>query len=311
MALFSLTEDVAGIDIADGTITASHVNRTGRGVVELRHAGWTTYDPGISDRGLASAVRGLWRQCGMPTTTVCSCLRSHSLAFRHFKYENITSEELAPALWLQGEETLQMPRRDIAMDWRLNPGTPSGGKTTEGLLLAASKQAVDRQLDILAMAGLYPVILDVGSMAIGNLFLELNPGSVPQEPLCLMSLSPHAADVAILCDRERIYPHTITFQAATGQASLPYLCENIADVLKHYQYKLRRDPVKRLVVTGQTPEPERLSAAFQERIGLPVDVWDPLPRLEVRGSGLARRLAADKSVGPLLATSLGLALRRD
>lgn len=310
MAPFSLTEDVAGIDIADGTITAARIHQTRRGVVELRNAGWASYDPGTSERALASAVRALWRQCGMTTTTVCSCLRSRSLAFHYFKYENISSKDLASALWLQGEEALQLPRQDIAIDWHVNP-TAENSATKEGILMAAPTKAVDQHLGVLEMAGLYPVILDVGSMAIGNLFLELSDGDRPRDAVCIMSFSPHVADVAILDHRECIYPHTIVFQSATWQSSRDYLCENIADVLKYHHYKLRHDPVKRLVVTGGIPEPEQLSAALQERFHLPVDVWDPLSRVKVRGSALARRLAADKTAGPLLATSLGLALRRD
>ena len=311
-----VTEDVAGLDIADGYITAARFKSTRRGGWELRNAGWVPYDSRLSDKELVAKVRTLWRQCKIPTTTVCSCMRSRAFAFHYFKYAKVSKEELASALWLQGEEMLQMPRKDIAIDWRLNRAEgnsrdPSGETATEGILFAAPLKAVEHHLEILEMAGLYPVILDVGSLAIGNLFLELRDGVVAPETLCLMNLSDHVADVVIFRNCEWIYPHTIVFRTATWEQSMAYLCESVNDVLKYYQYKLRQEPVTRLVITGRIPAPEQLPAILQKGTGLPTEIWNPLPWLKVGVSGLARQLASDPHVGPLLATSLGLAMRRD
>lgn len=309
-------EDVAGLDIADSYIAAARIGSGRHGVVELRNAGWSFYNPGLTDKALAAQIRTLWRRCGMPTTTVCSILRNPSIAFHYFKLGNVSEDELEAALWLQGEEILQKPRDEIAIDWHLNRPAGAGQETTtgsasEGVLVAAPLKDVDRHISILEMAGLYPVILDVGSTAISNIFLRLSDGSVGTETLCLVNLSEHFADMAILCDSDWIYPHAIVFHTTAVEQATAYLCDSINNVLKYHQYKLHRNPATRLLVAGQITAPAQLLNALQNGTGLPVEIWDPLQKIKVGASGLARKLAASPGIGPLLATSFGLALRRD
>jgi len=64
------------------------------------------------------------------------------------------------------------------------------------------------------------------------------------------------------------------------------------------------------VVTGRIPS-EPLGRVMTDRVGLPVEVWDPLSRLAIKGRRLRRRLERSPGLGPLLAASLGLALRRN
>ncbi len=316
MANTFLTEDVAGLDIADTYVAATRIGSTPNGGLELRNAGWVIHEPGLPDTVLASAIRSLWRRCGMPTSTVCSAMHNPSIAFRYFKHGNVSPSELEAALWLQGEELLHKSRGEIAMDWLLNRSAcgctpPDGEVANEGILVAVPAKDVDRHLAILEMAGLFPVILDVGCLALSNIFLELCRESVAKGPLCLINLSDHFADMAIVCDADWIYPHAIVFNATRPEDSIAYLCDSINNVLRFHQYKLHRSPVTRIVIAGKLPIPSQLQAALQKGAGLPVEIWNPLQKMTVRPAGLARRLAANPDIGPLLATSLGLALRRD
>jgi Tfp pilus assembly PilM family ATPase len=307
-------EDVAGLDIVAGNITASRIEIVSGGRMELCQAGWTTYDPDMPDKQLADVIRKLWRQSGMPTTTVCASLRSRSLVLHYFRFENIPVDELEPALWLKAEETLQMRRSQIVIDWHLNRNlgknrNPAEEKIVEGVLIAAPQQDVDQQLKLLTMAGLFPVILDVGSMAVANLFLALKGNDLSPEPVCVTNLSTRTADIAILANRQWIYPQTVISRAADWEQAIPFLCENIMDALKYYEFKQHHTPVTRLILTGATAD--KLAGALRQRLNLPVETWDPLSSMSIPSSALSQRLTQTTHGGQMLASSLGLALRGD
>ena len=92
---------------------------------------------------------------------------------------------------------------------------------------------------------------------------------------------------------------------------MAYLCESVGDVLKYYRYKLRQEPVTRLYVAGKLDAAGQVCDVLNRHIDLPVEIWDPLTQVTVNNARLAQRLADGKNSGALLATSLGLALRKD
>ena len=79
----------------------------GRKKIVLTHAGWQEYAPDASDDEIAQVIRKLWRKTRMPTRTVCGGLQSRSLCLKYFRYPDLSQMELASALKLEAEETLQ------------------------------------------------------------------------------------------------------------------------------------------------------------------------------------------------------------
>ena len=309
-------EDVAGLDLGDGLMVVTRLTTSRSGQLELSHAGWAEYDPDASPQVIANSLRRLWATAGMPTSTVCVRVRSPALVLRYFRLTNLAEHEWASALWLKAEEALQMSRGDIAADWHLNRRPRAGqragaGDVVEGLLVAAPRVDVDRTLDMLLLAGLYPVIVDVGCLAACNLVVALSPETVAAEPVCVVNLSRYAADIVVLFREGAVYPHTVSRRVSSWDESVPYLCENILDVLKYQEFKLHEDPVRRVLLTGRMPESDPSGVRIAEAIGVPVEKWDPLKHVSVRRRRLARVLDRELDLGPLLATSMGLALRRD
>ena len=161
-------ENIAGINIGDGVVSAARIVRRGRKKIMLTHAGWMEYAPDASDAEIVKVIRTLWKTIKMPTHTVCTGLQSRSLCLKYFKYPDLAPRELASALKLEAEETLQLPPEEIMMDWHLNrpasdPYTQLG-EQLQGVLIAVGKEQVNRNLNLLKRAGLYPVIMDVGCM---------------------------------------------------------------------------------------------------------------------------------------------------
>ena len=308
------TSDIAGVNFGDSHITATRLRGKGSGPYSLTHAGWIPYDPGASEKEIASAVKSLWRKFRFPTKTVCASLRSASLVVRYFKYPAMSEDELESALELQAEEALQVPRDKLLVDWHLNRGGVTSGGVTgvgrliEGVLAAAPAKDVDRLLSILSMAGLDPIILDVRAMAVANLYSVIADKHT-DAVTCLVNLSPHSADVVVLSKVGGIYPHTVFCRASAWTEAPSFLCENIRDVMKYSEFKLDWEPVERVVLTGEIPTDAEFVGKIQEGVRLPVERWDPLASLVRKSSGVQALLGDTSGNRAMLVPSLGLALR--
>lgn len=307
-------EDVVGLDIGDGVISVARVRLGRDGVLRLRNAGWAESPAGATDRELADAIRKVWRSGNVPSHTVCAAFRSPSIALRYFKYPALSHEEFESALRLEAEESLQLPPKEVALDWHLNAGAQPippgiGNYPREGLLAAAPEKEVNRFLAVLRMAGLYPVVVDLGVTAMCNIFQALHPASKSTGSACLVNLTHQYADIAVLFGRGGIYARTVSARTGAWESSLDYLAESVGDVLKFYEFKLRHEAVSRLFIAGRIPPTSDFVDRLRRQIGVPVEPWDPLSQIEPDSSRVRRLLDRRQTIPPMI-ISIGLALRR-
>ncbi len=305
--------DIAGIHLGDSHITATRVVTKGKDRPIITHAGWIPYDASAPEKDIAAILKSFWRSARIPTKMVCASLRSPAMVMRYFKIPAMSPAELKAALTLQAEEALQLTRDKLSVDWHIQ-NRPTGGAAignpmVDGILAAAPVKDVERQLAILTLAGLDPVIVDVRAMAVANLFLSLDD-QAGESSVCLVNMTPHSADVIVIRKLGGLYPYTAFCRASTWEQSPGFLSENIRDVLKYSEFKLDWDSVKRVLLTGEVPEPKEFIEHLRKDLNLPVEVWNPLAAMTVRDHRVKDRLAESVASASLLVPSLGLALRR-
>ncbi|MBN3037927.1 MAG: pilus assembly protein PilM [Candidatus Omnitrophica bacterium] len=305
-------EAVAGLDVGENYIAAACLSPERDGHIKVEHLGWVDKRPDASLKVVASLIKGLWRKNRISTRTVSTCLHSPSLVLKYFKYSNLPSQELESTLRLEAEQIFNKPQRELFIDWHLFSADSSARKeivngTQHGILFAVPGETVKKQLSILEMAGLYPVMMDVGCTATSNLFLKLrNPA--PDNVHCLVNIADHRADVSILSAGPFIYPRVIYSQAVSWSERLDYLIKNIEDILRYYQFKLRRKPVNKLIFTGQLPANGGLQKEIKKALDLPVEFWNPLNELSLKRDIPDKKLQV---LGPAMSVCLGLAMRRE
>ncbi len=307
-------ENIAGINIADGVVSAARIVRRGRRKIALTHAGWMEYAPDATDDEIIQVIRKLWKKIRMPTRTVCAGLHTRSLCLKYFKYPDLAPRELTSALNLEAEESLQLPPDQIALDWHLNrpkndPYTQLG-EQLHGILVAVAKNEVNNQLVLLKKAGLFPVITDVGCTSLCNLFLALRGDKVNNDnAVCVVNLSRYNADISILYNDHYIYPRTIISRSAEWSSKIQYLIENISDALLYYHVKVDKTPVTQLVLTGFVPSEPEFVGQIHDTIGLPTEVWSPLKDENFIVPNTFKSAKENTVISPLMTTSLGLGLR--
>lgn len=306
-------EDMVGLDWSDGEITAARVDVSPLGAVRLLNVGWAQIPEGASDKDLATAIRRVWRASAMPSYTVAVSIRSRSVVVRPFNYPSLRPEELTAALRLEAEESLQLPPEEVAVDWHLNDDRNALAKGSDvrpasGLLVAAPLKEVEQHRAILQMAGLYPVVMDLGATAVANLYQVMHREPKACEDVCVLNMTRQSADISILFEGHGLYARALHARGETWDTSLSTLIEGLQDALKYFVFKLRGQPVRRVVVTGRVPTQADFLQLVRAKLDVPVETWDPLAKIQGVPARVRQRLAAAQP--PPLAIGMGLSLRR-
>ncbi len=305
-------ETVAGVDISDGGVAVACVVPRRGGGLDVTHAGYAEIPGGTQETDIAGIVRSVWRHAAMPTYTVASCLNTGSLLLQYFHYQDLSEDETRSALRLEAEESLQVPAKDLLFDWHaLARKEASAGKTTarEGVLVAAPRAAVDQHRGVLASAGLYPVVLDVGALAVCNLWLHLSGGRQPDDVVFAVNLTRQSAHLVILAADGRVYPRTIVCGSGDWSTSIDYLVDNITGQEDYAETKLGMPPVRRILLTGSIPGGGAFIDRVQALVAHPVEGWTPMAGEQVSVARRASRLKTNPDLARRMTVSLGLALR--
>lgn len=305
-------ETVAGVDISDGGVAVACVVPRRGGGLNVTHAGYAEIPGDAKDADVAATVRAVWKQAAIPTYTVASGLNTGSLLLQYFHYRNLSEDETRSALRLEAEESLQVPAKDLLFDWHGVTSAAAAADRTparEGVLVAAPRAAVDQHRAILASAGLFPVVLDVGALAVCNLWLHLDGARLRDEVVFAVNLTRQSAHLVILASDGRVYPRTIVCGSGDWGTSIDYLVDNITGQEDYAETKLGLPPVRRILMTGSIPGGGAFLEKIQSRVAHPVEGWTPMAGEQVSVSRRASRLKTDPDFARRMTVSLGLALR--
>jgi Tfp pilus assembly PilM family ATPase len=295
-------EDVVGLDINSGRLTAAHFARTEQGM-KLDRLVTGDYPPELSDRQIASRIRAFWKKEKLPGRIVRTCLHSRALLVRYFQYSNLNTEELGMALSLEAEETLQRPAPELCIDWHLNSSAESDLSKLTGTLVAAPRKTVRRHLDLIQAAGLYSVNVETSCSALCNCY-SFFFGKKETSPVCLVNLADRTADI-IMRTESCIYPRTLFSADEPWETNSDYLLENIQNALLYYHLKIKQGPVERVVLIGKIPAPQHFPGKLERKVSLPVEVLDVCSHPDI---GIEKQ-KLPTSGNCNIATAIGLALR--
>ena len=298
---------MVGLDVSDTHLAAVQLAFGPDDSIRLEAAGWSTPPPNADLPQMATAVRQLFRTAGLSRDAVCTAIASSGLVVKHFRHTHLSAAELTHALSIEAEETLQLAKAQFYMDWHSNTD-PANEGPIDGVLVATPKTELDRHLQMLAMADIYPRIVDVGCLAVCNLYQILKGNIAANQATAVVCLAQKRADIAILSSKRQVFPRTDFSPRATWAETETYLAECLSETIKYHQFVLHRPPVTRLVLTGTVHQPESLITHFRTLVEQ-TDFWNPIPDLHSIVNRLHSKL--NTKIGAQLATSLGLALRRD
>ncbi len=275
---------------------------------------------------------------------VCASISGNAVIVKKITLPLMTEAELAQSIHWEAEQYIPFDIQDVNLDYQiLEPGPTTDARTTmDVLLVAAKKDKIGDYTSAITQAGRSPVIVDVDAFALQNAY-EANYGLDPRAVIVLLNAGASAINVNVIEGGQSVFTRDIsmggsaytdalqkeldlTYEAAeqlkkgipvdgaTYEEALPILHavnENVLlEIQKTFDFfkaTARSEKVDRIVVSGGASRVDRFLEMLTERLGVPVEEFDPFKQVSCDVALLGDQpgdLAASAAV------AVGLALRK-
>ncbi len=344
MALFGRKKTTVGLDIGSGLIKLVVVSH-GSGEPVLTKVAFTSVvddaivEGEIMDPGLvADAVKGLLASAGVKHKDVVIAVGGRDVIIKKIQMDRMKEADARSMIRWEAEQHVPFDMENVELDFQILDPEGDGLQMTV-LLVAAKRELIEHKLTLLGEVGLQPSIIDVDAFALHNAF-EVNHPDAMHGVVGLVNIGHEMTQVNILDDGIPVLNRDIPLgtrrfredlqrerglSADEADAMLrapdhdpalaPFLesrGEELAVGIERAAAFLQSsnrsgNSVARLYITGGGSRIPGLSRVLADRLRIPVQMANPLERLQV-AEGVFDAMEIDQ-VAPLLMLPIGLALR--
>ncbi|HET8650733.1 MAG TPA: type IV pilus assembly protein PilM [Gemmatimonadales bacterium] len=344
MALFGRKRTTVGLDIGSGLIKLVAISHSGGEPVLTKVATTAVVDDAIvegeiMDPGLvAEAIKGLMSTAGIKSKQVVCAVGGRDVIVKKIAMDRMKEAEARSMIRWEAEQHVPFDMENVELDFQiLDP--EAEGLQMNALLVAAKRELIEHKMSLLADVGLEASIIDVDAFALHNAF-EINYPDAMNGMVGLVNVGHEMTQVNILDDGIPVLNRDIPIgtrrfredmqrergiSAEEADAMLranetsdllaPFLetrGEELAVGIERAAAFLQSGSrsgagLSRLYTTGGGARIPGLTHVLADRLRLPVQLANPLERLQV-ADGVFDLMDMDQ-VAPLLMLPIGLALR--
>src|SRR5262245_58374724 len=344
MGLFSRARVSVGLDIGSGLIKVAVVSHQSGEPVLTKVAFAPLVDDAIvegevMDPGIvADAVRGLFSMADLKPKSVVTAVGGRDVIIKKIPMDRMKESEAREVIRWEAEQHVPFDMDNVELDFQILDPDGDGLQMTV-LLVAAKRELIDHKIALLAEVGVDPGVIDVDSFALHNAF-ELSYPEGMKGVVGLVNIGHEMTNVNILDDgipvltrdlpvgtrrfredlqRERGLSAADADKLLQGfeanEVLTPFLQsrgEELAVGVERAAAFLQTaarstNSLTRLYTSGGGARIPGLSKMLSERLKLPVELANPIKRLQV-ADGVFEGMNIDE-VAPLLMLPVGLALR--
>jgi type IV pilus assembly protein PilM len=347
--LFSRAKGLVGLDIGSSAMKLVELKEK-KGEFWLQRLGVEPLSPeaivdgSIMDSSLVvDAIHRLNEATGVKLQDYATSLSGHSVIVKRIQIPAMAAEDLAEQIRWEAEQYIPFDINDVRLDYvALDEGEP--GQENMGVLLVAVKRdKVNDYVSVISQAGKTPVLVDVDAFAVQNAY-EVNYELDPTKVVALVNIGASVANINILVRGETSFwrdisaggnqfsealqrEFNLSFEQAErlkrGQAVDRYQPSDARSVLDTVSEELASEiqktfdffaatssegPVDEILLSGGCALTPNLQQVLRERFGVPTELMDPLRRIHYREGDFDREWL--RSISPMLAVSVGLAIRK-
>ena len=343
-----------GLDIGTSGVRAAELS-FGKGDITLEKFGQVALPRGavrdgevINAEAVAAAIKQLWAHTKFSSKKVVIGVANQKVIVRQVDLPWMPVDELKKSLAYQVQDFVPMPVEHAVLDFHpLEELTADGGnRILRGLLVAASRDMVNANLEAVQLAGLSPVMVDLTSFAVirsvgeaDNLGMGadvealvdvgarvtnivVHQGGAPRFVRILLMGGQDVTDV--VADRMGVpEDHAESLKQQLGlespgevsdvhtasrlvEAATASFVDEIRGSLDYYLASSGSAPISRMVLTGGGSRLAGLGQRLEVTTRVPVTIGSPMQGLHMGRTGLSPQQIA--FVEPLAAVPVGLAL---
>ena len=347
-ALFSRTENLVGLDIGTHSIKMVQV-RTGDAKPKLINMGLApmpreAYEEGrVTKPEMVSAtVRQLANHLKIKQKSAAISISGYDVMIKKIELPSMPEDELEARMHSELGQYIPYNVDEVDLDYQVMDISPDRPNFMEVLLVAAKKESVADYQGLLKAAGFDPYVVDVDFFALGNAF-EATYG-FGDESIALLDIGANKSVMNVILKGTPLFTRglpvggnqitegikdqfRITFEEAEavklGESAETYPARDIEDIFvptvrnwvnecsRAFDFYYNNYPDKRiggLYLSGGSSRMPGLDKVFQENLELPVEVFNPISHTQYDTKRFDP--AYIDYIGPQMAISLGLALRR-
>ena len=335
-----------GLDIGSHAVKLCELGATDKGFV-LQTLGSALLPSAAVEDGVlleaeavAEVVAGLVRHLKIKNRKVAISISGYSVIVKKINLAVMTEAELEAHIHAEAEQYIPFDIDEVYLDYQdLKSNAGSEGRTNV-MLVAAKKEVVDGYLNMLQVAGLKPVVVDVDAFALENAY-EANFGL--DQNVALVDIGAAKTNINIISKGASILArdvvmgsHALTEQiqnrfslsyeeaenlklgqipVGSRQAGLEEIVVNtcsqwvgeVKRALDFYYSNYPEEAISSLVLSGGGAKLKGLDQYFSEETGLPASIFDPFAKMHFDRNRIDPGYL--RTVAPEMALATGLATR--
>ena len=285
--------------------------------------------------------------CKIKQRETAISVSGHSVIIKKIQMPQMTAEELDESIQWEAEQYIPFDVKDVNIDTQI---LSSEGVQTTGqmdvLLVAAKKDMINDYTTVVSEAGLLPVVVDVDSFAVQNMF-SANYEVADADTVVLINAGASVININILDHGVTVFTRDVTIGGnqfteeiqkqlnvsyeeaealkigggrGESDAVVPQEVERVmAGVAEQVAGEIQRSldfyagtaadaNFSKVYLSGGTAKIPALFKTIEARVGVPVEILNPFKNIEIDNRRFDPGFIMD--VAPMAAVAVGLALRR-
>lgn len=294
---------------------------------------------------LAAKVKELFKASGNSRKGIVTSLSGHSVIIKKVDFPDMEEEEMRDMIRDDAAQYLPFDNmEEVNFDFQILGENEYNPNSMEVLLVAARKDIIDSYTDALQSAGLNVVIMDVDSFALETVYEE-NYEFEENDIVALINIGASITNINVVRNDASIFTRDFTLGGNTITESLADsqgvafdeaerikiegpggnefevnefrmklmehadpVCAEIERSIEFFRSTFGGDYIKTVLLSGGGAKLPGIAEDLQQRLGIDTEVINPFRKIAINGKSVDASLV--EKMGPALAVSIGLALRR-
>src|SRR5215467_983690 len=293
-------------------------------------------------RFVAETIRKLIQQHGVRSKNVISAVPGRAVIIKKIHMPRQDEDELEANVEFEANKLIPENLENVNLDYQVL-GYLEGGNKMEVLLVAVKKEIVNSFADVIEAAGLTPAIIDVDYFAMESMYETNYESQAAGAVIGLIHIGAHYTSINVLSNGISTFTEDLpvggqeftdtlkramqisdqdaeTFKVAglmNGdkgsdleamlKPAAQSLAEDIQRTISLYGAIASEEGIRNIYLTGGGAKVLGLTSVMAERLGVPVQLAEPIRNFRVSKN---LNKAALEEVAPLLGVAVGLAIRR-
>jgi type IV pilus assembly protein PilM len=298
-----------GLDIGVDAVRAAVLETTDTGW-SLAAAGEAPLAADADDRrdvaAAGFAVRALLRSLGIRRADVVTAVSGHAVIVKRLALPAMSAAELAERVPWEAARHVPFDLSEVRVDYHLVPSAPADGRSTlDVLLVAARRDRIAELIEVVAVAGYRPAVVDIEAFALANAY-RLNYADRADALTALVHVGRRTTVVCVLSHGEAVFARDVasSVEAEGEQVAAAQLAAEVRSTIDFYATAVPGRKTDRALLSGAGRIENDLRDLLEVELATPVEVFNPLRGVD----DIAR--PTGEAIASAYAVAVGLAMRR-